>query len=98
MIEDLGQSLQEDKAGTTLEYICNDSNVAINRSINPQTSQQMKHFRRAEKMFMARASDPRPVVSGRFSPKEFDLKKIISHINPSKFTERLKNPYSDKKF
>jgi hypothetical protein len=98
MIEDLGKSLQEDPAGTTLEYLCNDSYVAIHPPIKPQTSQQMNHFRRTEQMFMARASDPRPFVSGRFSPKEFDLAKLISHINPSKFSDRMKNPYSDKKF
>lgn len=98
MIEDIGQSLHEDPAGTTLEYLCNDSNVGIIPRIKPQTSQQMKQFRRTEQMFMARASDPRPFVSGPFSPKEIDLAKLISHINPSKFSDRMKNPYSDKKF
>jgi hypothetical protein len=88
MIEDLGQSIQEDPAGTTLEYLCNDSYVAIHPPIKPQTSQQMKHFRRTEQMFMARASEPRPFVSGGYSTKEFDLAKLISHINPSKFSER----------
>ena len=49
-------------------------------------------------MFKVRASDPKPIVNGRFSPKRFDLKKLISHMNPSKFSDRLKYPHSDKKF